>query len=182
MAKVAERYADATTNAIASSAVPVKDLKHDLSDGWSLHYSPLALLAWTAERSAHELKNALDVLRSQPVSLSSQHTFEHGLAQVFGRQNAQSLLGVPSASSFEFNSENGELSLTGQRRQWLNGGWQPISTPVIPRRVFHHNGRIQLGKQNKSNTQPDESDTHPVLVLDTWPAYQPSGLSVQQDH
>lgn len=175
LAQVAERYADATTNAIASSAVPVKTLKDDLSDGWALHYSPLALLAWVAEKTPQELVSAL-------APLAQQQPFAEALEQVFTPEMAQSLLGAPNATSFEFKQQNGELTVSGQRRQWLNGGWQPVQTPVTASRLVTDEAGTRLSAKSNLIAPNSPATNTPQLVIDQWPAYQPSGLSIQVDN
>ncbi|MGL1958361.1 MAG: ABC transporter permease [Colwellia sp.] len=175
LADVAKRYAEATSQAITSSAVPVEKLKYDLSDGWAKHYSPLALLAWTANKSPEELALAIS-------KLSHQLLFDSALEQMFGKEFKQSLLGAPSATSFEFKQKNGELTVIGQRRQWLNGGWQPVTSPVMPRRLLVDTTGARLSKENNFKILGNETNNTPMLVIDEWPAYQPSGLSIQHDN
>ena len=170
LADVAKRFAEATTHAIASSAVPVKELKYDLSDGWATHYSKLALLAWTSKQSPEDMTSALS-------KLSTQLNFDDALEQMFGQTLKQNLLGLPNATSFEFEQKNDELTITGERRQWFDGGWKTVDTGISAHQITVDSTGVRLSNKNKLSTLGKEAYKAPVLVIDEWPAYQPSGLS-----
>ena len=171
LADVTKRFAEATSQAISSSAIPVKELKYDVSDGWAKHYSPLALLAWTAKQSPDDMSLALS-------TLSADFTFEDALEQVFGASLTEQLLGLPSATSFEVKQENGEFTLVGQRRQWLNGGWQDIESDVSAHQLIVDSTGVRLSNKQHFPLLEQGSNDTPVLILDDVPAYQPSGLSM----
>lgn len=174
LADVAKRYSEATTQAIASSAVPVDELINDVTDGWAKHYSQLALLAWAAQQSPEEMSSALS-------RVSEQLPFETTLEQMFGEKLAQNLLGAPSATSFELLPEGDEPALVAQRRLWLAGAWQAVNLPVTASRIVVDKSGVRLTREGILNSQNNGGDA-PLLLIDEKPAYQPSGLFIKQNN
>lgn len=174
LADVTKRFSEAATHALASSEIPVSKLQDDLSDGWAKEYVKLALLSWTAQQTPEQMT-------AQLLNLSAQTSFNDALNQMFGEALAKKLLGLPSATSFEVKSEQGKLTLVGERRHWVNGGWQKVDANIYAHQVMIDGEGIRLSQKTKFFPL-EEDDNSLLLIIDEWPSYQPSGLSVKYNN
>ncbi len=175
LADIAKRYSEETTHAFASSKIPVDELRSDVSDGWAVYYSKLALLTWTAQQSPDQLSMALS-------QLSHSSSFDDALTSLFGQTSKQSLLGRPYSSTFELEVKDGQTKLVGERHQWNNGGWQLTESNISAHQITVNSDGVSLSKQNTSPLLGRDAKDSLMHIIDEFPAYQPSGLSVKYDN
>jgi len=161
LAALIARGADATTQALAGSTVPVGALRMATSDGWARDYGPLAALDWTARQAPDQFATLLtEILQGDDLDTA--------LAAVVGETSSARILGTPNASDVQVATQ----PPTGKRWQWFEGGWLASRSAAEAWRYRVEQTRLNLEPSDDPSPHLAEPDAATFLYLDAWPGYE----------
>ncbi|MFD2112667.1 ABC transporter permease [Thiorhodococcus fuscus] len=156
------RGADATTQALAGSSVPVGALRMATSDGWARDYGPLAALDWTARQTPAQFATLLTAIRRGD-------DLDTTLASIVGATSSARILGAPNASDVQAATQ----PPTGERWHWFEGEWLASRLVAEAWRYRVERNRLTLDPPSDASSPrfsgPDETA---FLYLDAWPGYE----------
>ncbi|WP_402718059.1 hypothetical protein [Janthinobacterium rivuli] len=154
------RGADAATQSLAASAIPVGAAPEAVANGWLKDYAPLALLAWAAARTPQEI----DALLAQ---VKSGGSVPDAVRHVDAAQ-AEALLGAPRAVDLRLR---GARIAAVQAWRWRDGGWReetPAQTRAHPVRVTWRDGVLAFDAPGEVLSDGGA----PWLMLDAVPGFE----------
>lgn len=108
--------ADAATQALAASKVPVGMTEQAQADGWYAHYGPLAMLTHAATLTPGQYEALLE-----EVAIDGDPAV--ALRKVYPRQ-ADYILGAPRSADLHLSiMARGQARVNGKSWRWKDGGW-----------------------------------------------------------
>ncbi len=149
------RGAQRTTEALASTEVPVTRLTLARRDEWANDYAPLASLPWAIQLNPESTLKMLLAVREKG-------DVPNGLQITTGKAVAELWLGPPHAVDLHVLGDK----VTGESWIWRDGGWQQSDGQS-------HARRLQCDEQGHLRWQAlAQPDAMPSLYLSDWPAFE----------